>query len=42
MLSTTLLAAIFYEIAAITLLQSDVVHSCDAAVSTHILISLFR
>jgi hypothetical protein len=40
MLFTAFITAIFHEIAA-TLLQFDVIHSCDAAVSTHILIGLF-
>jgi hypothetical protein len=36
MLFTAFIAAIFHEIAAITFLQFYFIHSCDAAVSTHI------
>jgi hypothetical protein len=35
MLSTTFIAAIFYEVTAITILQFDVVQCCDAAPSAH-------
>jgi hypothetical protein len=34
MLSTAFIAAIFHEVTAITILQLDVIHFCDAAVGT--------
>jgi hypothetical protein len=35
MIFLTFIAAIFHEIAAIAILQFDVINSCDAAVSAH-------